>query len=224
MWRRVARGVLTGIAGLLPVVVLAVLVREKFDPLIALDDRAIRAATDLTRVHPALRDGLLVVQAVMQPVWPYTVALLLCAWVWVKGLRSRAVWAAVTMLVGWNLGLLVKNVVQRSRPVVSDPVSHAPGYSFPSGHAFNATLATTVVLIMLWPLLGRRARIVGTVAGAVIVAVTCLDRVYLGVHFPSDVVGGVILALALAGASYVGYRGPRQVARQAAQSIERPPR
>ena len=221
MLRRVARGVLTGIAGLVPVVVLAVLVREKFDPLIDADNHAISAATDVTRAHPALLHALLVIQAVMQPVWPYTVALLVCAWVWWRGLRSRAVWAAVTMLVGWNLGLLVKVLVQRARPVVSDPVSHAPGYSFPSGHAFNTALAVTTVLILLWPLLGRGARIVGVCAGAVLVVVTCLDRVFLGVHFPSDVVGGVILALALAGASFVGYRGPRQVARQAAHTIER---
>jgi undecaprenyl-diphosphatase len=125
------------------------------------------------------------------------------------------------MLVGWFLGFLVKLLVQRARPVVSDPVSHAPGYSFPSGHAFNAALATTVVLILLWPLLGATARRVGPAVGAVVVPITCLDRVFLGVHFPSDVVGGVILALALAGASYVGYRGPRRVARDAAPPTER---
>ena len=221
MWHRVGRGALTGVVGLLPVLVLVVLVRERFDPLIDADNHAIRAATDVTRAHPALLHTLLVVQAVMQPVWPYAVALGLCAWVWRRGLRSRAVWAAVTMLVGWNLGLLAKLLVQRARPVVSDPVSHAPGYSFPSGHAFNATLATTTVLILLWPLLRPTARRVGVATGTVVVVATCLDRVYLGVHFPSDVIGGVILALALAGASFVGYRGPRRVARQAAHSIER---
>ena len=221
MLRRVGRGVLIGVLGVLPVAVLALLVREKFTPLIDLDDAAIRGATDITRVHPALLHALVVVQAVMQPVWVYLVAFAVCAWAWSRGLRSRALWAAATMLVGWFLGYLVKLLVQRARPVVSDPVSHAPGYSFPSGHAFNAALATTVVLLLLWPLLSPARRRVAVAAGVVVVTITCLDRVFLGVHFPSDVVGGVILALALAGASYVGYRGPRRVARDAAPPTER---
>ena len=112
----------------------------------------------------------------------------------------RAVWGAVTMLVGWNLGLLVKLAVQRARPVVADPVSHAPGYSFPSGHVFNVTFAFTVTADGLaaaeraQP--GRPAALVAGVA--VVVVITCLDRVYLGVHFPSDTLAGIILALALA--------------------------
>ena len=39
------------------------------------------------------------------------------------------------------------------------------------------------------------------------VVITCLDRVYLGVHFPSDTLAGIILALALAFSSWLGYRG-----------------
>ena len=221
MLRRVGRGLLVGVLALLPVVVVAVLVRERFQPLIQVDDAAIRAATDVTRTHPALLRTLLVVQAVMQPVWVYLVALATCAWVWARGLRSRALWAAATMLVGWFLGFLVKLVVQRARPVVSDPVSHAPGYSFPSGHAFNAALALTVVTVAVWPLVHRGVKVALLAVGSLVVVGTCLDRVFLGVHFPSDVVGGVILALALVAASWAGYRGPRQVAREAAHSIER---
>jgi len=209
--RRVGRGLLVGVLTLVPVVVIAVLVRERFQPLIHVDDAAIRAATDVTRAHPALLRTLLVVQAVMQPVWVYLVAFATCAWVWARGLRSRALWAVATMLVGWFLGFLVKLVVQRARPVVSDPVSHSPGYSFPSGHAFNAALALTVVSIAVWPLAHRAVKATLLTVGSLVVVVTCLDRVFLGVHFPSDVVGGVILALALAAASWTGYGAPHQV-------------
>ena len=207
---RVARGLLAAVVTLIPVALLALLVREQFDPLIRFDDTAIRHATDVTRAHPALRTLLIVVQTVLQERYVYTVTLLIAVVVWRRGLRARAVWGAVTMLVGWNLGLLVKLAVQRARPVVTDPVSHAPGYSFPSGHVFNTTFALTVTLLMAWPLLGglsRGARRALVAAVAVVVVVTCLDRVYLGVHFPSDTVAGIILALALAFSSWLGYRG-----------------
>jgi len=223
MARRVLRGAVAAVLAGLPVALLALLVREKYGPLISFDDNAIRAATDVTRAHPGLLRTLLVVQEVMQPRYVYAVAFLVAFLVWRAGTwRTRAVWAAVTMLVGWNLAFLAKLVVQRARPVVSDPVSHAPGYSFPSGHAFNAAFALLMLLILTWPILRERSRALrlGLVAGAsLVVVVTCLDRVFLGVHFPSDVVGGVILALAMAGASWAGYRGPRQVADQVADAV-----
>jgi membrane-associated phospholipid phosphatase len=224
MIRRVLRGAVAAVVTGLPVAFLALLVRDRFDPLISFDDTAIHAATDLTRAHPVLLDTLFLIQEVMQPRYVYLVGLAVCWLVWRHGLRSRAIWAAVTMVVGWNLGLLVKILVRRARPVVADPVSHAPGYSFPSGHAFNATLGITMMLIVAWPLLRSRPpalRVVLVAVGAFLVLLTCLNRVYLGVHFPSDVVAGVILALAMVAASWAAYRGPRQVAAQVAASTEK---
>lgn len=204
--RRLLRAGVSAVVTSLPVAALALLVRDRFRPLIRLDDRAIVAATDDTRAHDGLRTALLVVQEVMQPRWVYVVGFLVAIAVWRAGLHSRAIWGATTMVVGWNLALLVKVVVQRARPVVTDPVSHAPGYSFPSGHAFNACYGITVMLILAWPLLSPQLRGVLVALGAVLVVVTCLDRVYLGVHFPSDVTAGVVLALAMAFSSWVGYR------------------
>ena len=60
-------------------------------------------------------------------------------------------------IVGWNMGLNAKLLVQRARPVVQDAVAGAPGYSFPSGHVFNVMMACAAVLVMTWPLLRRRS-------------------------------------------------------------------
>ncbi|EWT03237.1 phosphoesterase PA-phosphatase [Intrasporangium oryzae NRRL B-24470] len=197
-----------GLLFAVPVTALAFVVREKLLPVIEIDQRAIIAATDVTRANPGLRTALLVWQEMTQPRWLYILATLLCVWVWRRyGLTSRAIWAFVTMMVAWNLQLVLKEVVRRARPVVSDPVSHAPGYSFPSGHAANVAAVATAVILLVWPICSPRARgvVIGVSAGVVLV--TMLDRVFLGVHFPSDVVGGLMFGVGLVTASYLGYVG-----------------
>lgn len=185
------------------------LVRSRWDPLISFDDEAIRRATDLTRGNPAFLDALVVWQEVTQPRNLYAVGTLLCLWVWLaRGYRTRAWWAFGTMMFAWFVGFAAKLVVQRARPAVEDPVSEAPGYSFPSGHALNAGAFWTTVVILLWPLVQSRAwrAVMVTVAGIVIV-LTALDRNFLGVHYPSDVTVGVLTGVGLVLASYAGYTG-----------------
>ena len=112
------------------------------------------AATDITRDNPWLRTALIWWQEATQPRVLYVLATIVCIVVWRKyGLRSRALWAFVTMMVAWALQLALKEVVHRARPVVSDPVSHAPGYSFPSGHVANSAAIATVLVLLLWPVL-----------------------------------------------------------------------
>lgn len=192
-----------------PATALALLVREKVDGVLSLDIAAIVAATDVTRANPGLYTALVWWQEALQPRWVYIVGTGVCGWLWWRhGLKGRAIWGFVTMMVAWNLALDLKYVVQRARPVVRDAVSSAPGYSFPSGHVANSAAAATVVTLLIWPVLeSRAAKVAAVVMAAVIVVLTALDRVYLGVHFPSDVIGGVLVGAGLALASFAGYRG-----------------
>ena len=197
------------VAAAVPVTALALLAREQVGAVIQFDKNVIAAATDISRANPGLYTALVRWQEALQPRWVYLVGTGVCAWLWWRhGLKSRAIWGFVTMMVAWNLALDLKYVVQRARPIVTDPVSSAPGYSFPSGHAANSAAAATVIVIMVWPLLRSTAAKVVTccVAGAIVV-LTALDRVFLGVHFPSDVTAGVLMGSGLALASYAGYRG-----------------
>ena len=100
-----------------------------------------------------------------------------------------------------------KGLVQRARPVVDDALEHAPGSSFPSGHATNTAAAALTLTLLVWPLLGRRGRVVVPVVAGTVTLITAADRVFLGVHYPSDVVAGMLLGTAMAGASYLGYQG-----------------
>jgi undecaprenyl-diphosphatase len=197
------------LAAAVPVTALALLAREKVGVVITFDKDAIAAATDITRGNPGLYTVLVGWQEALQPRWVYLLGSGVAVWVWWRHhLKSRAIWGFVTMMVAWNIALDLKYVVQRARPVVTDPVSSAPGYSFPSGHAANSAAGATVIVIMVWPLLKTTAAkvVVCGVAGAVVV-LTALDRVFLGVHFPSDVTAGVLVGSGLALASYAGYRG-----------------
>lgn len=206
--RRLLRAVLAALVLSVPVAVLALLVRERFDPLIDADAVTTVAATDITRSR-GMGTFWIVVQAVTQPTWLYVVAFAVTAWVgFGRRVRSRALWAAVTMVFAWNFGVLVKVVVHRARPVVADPISHAAGYSFPSGHAFNATVVVVTMWLLLSPLVrakGRRRYAV--VLGCAVVLLAGMDRVFLGVHFLSDVVAGVLLGAGITVGSWHGFIG-----------------
>jgi membrane-associated phospholipid phosphatase len=208
-WRRLLPAVAYAVAAAVPVTALALLVRERVGAVVTLDQNAIAAATNVTRVNPVLHTALIRWQEALQPVWVYVVGTGVCGWIWWRhGLRSRAIWGFVTMMAAWNIALDLKYLVQRARPVVTDPVSSAPGYSFPSGHAANSAAAATVVVLVIWPLLRTTtARAVACSIAGTVVLLTALDRVFLGVHFPSDVTAGIVVGSGLALASYAGYRG-----------------
>ena len=206
--QRLARAVAFAVALGIPVAALAYAVRAQVTPVVAFDEAAVSAATAVTREDPALRGALLAWQEAFQAKWVNLAVTLLCVWVWRRpGLRSRALWAFVTLMTTWALGLGAKYVVQRSRPMVEDAVAHAPGYSFPSGHAMNTAAAGVTLTLLVWPLLGRRGRAVTVTVVTAAVLLTGADRVMLGVHYPSDVVAGFLLGSAMAGASYLGWTG-----------------
>lgn len=204
---RLARGALAMVLFMLPVTLLAFAVRQQFDPLIRFDNAVIRSATDFTR-ETGLADVLLALQDVSRPFLLYILATGLALWAWLaKGLRNRALWAFVTMMIAWNVGLLVKVLVGRARPIVDDPISHSPGYSFPSGHAFNVAVVSTVVVFLLWPLLSSVGHRVSVALAVVFALVVGLDRLFLGVHFPSDVLAGYVLGVGITFSSWLGFIG-----------------
>jgi undecaprenyl-diphosphatase len=204
---RLLRAVAATVASAVPVALLAFAVRQEFDPVITADNAAIRAATTFSRTRE-LTSSLVMLQQVTQPVVVYSAGTVGVIWLGLtKGLRGRALWAFVTMMTGWAIGGAAKVLVQRVRPMVDDPLSHSPGYSFPSGHALNIAIAGSAMVVLMWPLLRRTGRRLA-VGGAVVAGFAVgLDRILLGVHFPSDVVAGWLLGLGITATSWIGFTG-----------------
>lgn len=97
----------------------------------------------------------------------------------------------------------VKAIVARPRPPVTH-LEHVTGTSFPSGHATESAAFWIAVALLA----GRRRRVAIALAALVVCAVS-VSRVYLGVHYPTDVVAGVLLGGAWAGVVSYLSRSPR---------------
>ncbi|MEW6572902.1 MAG: phosphatase PAP2 family protein [Bacillota bacterium] len=88
----------------------------------------------------------------------------------------------------------LKEIFQRPRPQITHFIE-AYGYSFPSGHAATAA-ALFFVLSYLWYRYTRnRFRYIGPAAAALLILLIGISRVYLGVHYPSDVLAGFALGM-----------------------------
>ena len=118
----------------------------------------------------------------------------LCTAAWL-GVRGWASWVPVLIACvpgGPLLNALVKHAFQRARPEFSDPLLSLATYSFPSGHTAGATIWWGFMLVLLF---AHRPRLHWRVAGAafavLMVLLTALSRVYLGVHYPSDVLAAI---------------------------------
>ncbi len=122
-----------------------------------------------------------------------------------RGRTRLAIYLAVTATVGGIVDSVVKILVNRPRPELQNPVAHAFGKSFPSGHAMSSTVVYGALLLVFLPAFPRRARpyaIGGTIG---LVLVIAASRIALGVHFLSDVLGGIVLGAAWLAASTAAF-------------------
>lgn len=123
---------------------------------------------------------------------------LVIAWVlYRRRERQAALCYIVTTLSGWGLNLALKAAFRRPRPSVLPHLDVAGGFSYPSGHAMLAPLVFAFGAILLARGRPRPVAAVWWAAGGTLALAIAASRVYLAVHYPSDV-----FAALLAGAGW----------------------
>src|SRR5215203_5443178 len=112
-----------------------------------------------------------------------------------KGWRLSAVLLLVSTAGSIVLTTVLKSVFQRARPDLFDSGYHASFFSFPSGHATVAVGFYGMLTLVLAYRLRGTARWAVVVSGILVVLLIGLSRLYLGVHYPTDIVAGYLAAL-----------------------------
>ncbi|MBP2058276.1 undecaprenyl-diphosphatase [Lactobacillus colini] len=107
-----------------------------------------------------------------------------------------AFFEAGVMICGNACNWIIKNLVRRSRPSVQHLV-HADGFSFPSGHSLGSmTLFGCLFVITLLLVKNKKTKIILNILWCLFPLIIGYTRIYLHVHYPSDVFGGWIEGLA----------------------------
>jgi undecaprenyl-diphosphatase len=107
----------------------------------------------------------------------------------------ESIFAAAALGGSALLNIATKQFFARERPSLWESIAPESNYSFPSGHAMGSMTLALVLILLAWP---TRWRWWVVAAMAVFVPMVGLSRVYLGVHYPSDILAGWAAAAAWA--------------------------
>lgn len=118
--------------------------------------------------------------------------LLVAVAAWRRQMR-RGLFAGLAVGGSAALNLAAKPLFARDRPTLWESILPESSYSFPSGHAMGSMALVCTVLVLAWP---TRARWPLLLAGLAFIAWVGASRVYLGVHYPSDILAGWAASLA----------------------------
>jgi membrane-associated phospholipid phosphatase len=207
------RRALAGVAaGCLVLVLLGVGVLTGFGPQLRLDTAASRFfyvgdhppvwLHDLLGVETA--PGLTVVRLILFAP--------LVLWLLLRRARWPAAWVTVALVTVGPLTSLLKDGFDRVRPQFAGGGARLHTLSFPSGHSSGIATLVVVALVLAWPLLTRALRRLALALGVLAIVAVGLGRMWQGVHYLTDVLGGWAfgtawaLALALAFDAFPGGR------------------
>lgn len=108
-----------------------------------------------------------------------------------KGRLDEARRAASAVLLAVFTTSVLKALVMRPRPDLWPQLANETNWSFPSGHATGSAAVAMALAMLAW---NSRYRWPAIISGLVFTVVVSWSRVYLGVHYPTDIVGGWCVA------------------------------
>lgn len=128
----------------------------------------------------------------------HPVVLLIISMAMIHTLRQRQYLIAlfVNLVLAVLLDLAAKGWIMRERPPQGQQLIAETGYSFPSGHAMLAASFYGFILFLIWQTKKSRTyKTAGTVICLTMIVLTALSRIYLGVHYATDVLGGFLAGM-----------------------------
>ncbi len=126
--------------------------------------------------------------------WAIAIMLLVIMWLCVRRRRYREAVLAVISVGGSALiNLVLKVLFQRDRPDLWQRLVTENSHSFPSGHAMASASITILCIVILWNTKWRNWALFGGAAYMVVIGFT---RLYLGVHYPTDILAGWLVTSA----------------------------
>jgi len=126
-----------------------------------------------------------------------TMVAVAATFLWLTEHRFSALLLLIATWGGVAINSLLKSTFDRPRPQVFEWGAQVLTSSFPSGHAMTATITYGTVAYLAARLQRRRlSRWITLFIAAVLIVLICISRLYLGVHYPSDVVAGALMGLA----------------------------
>ena len=129
------------------------------------------------------------------PTVVFGIAMVIALFLFVRTRRSEAKFIALAMIAASILDAPFKYLVHRSRPLETLAIAMPTSFSFPSGHVLFATVFyVSLAMVFVKHRATTSSRMIWLCAGSVIALVT-LSRLSLGVHYPSDVLGGLLAGL-----------------------------
>ena len=159
----------------------------------------------LQNIHNPILDKIMIVLSTIGDaglLWIGVAILLIC----MKKYRKCGLQVAVAMLLTFIVGnLILKNMIHRDRPCWIDPsitllVKSPSDYSFPSGHSMNGFTASVSILLCDKKL---------GIPAVILAAAIAFSRLYNFVHFPTDVIAGIVIGIV--SALFVNYLFQRKV-------------
>jgi len=129
-----------------------------------------------------------------------TMVFVAALFLWLSNHHFSALLLFIATWGGVLINSLLKSTFNRPRPQVFEWGAQVLTSSFPSGHAMSATIAYGTVAYLAARLQANRvSRWLTVTIAALLIVLICTSRLYLGVHYPSDVVAGSLMGLAWAG-------------------------
>ena len=182
-------------------IVLALLVSPKLDIGFArhLREEDTKVFFQVNKQHYAPLDQfmILVTQFGRELVWPIVIVVLFM-FGGATG-KKAALIMTLAMIVLIPIGVLSKEIVARPRPFIPHTeiiLAADSQYSYPSGHSMIVVAGATVSVAVLFRNSSWKMKVV-SMALAVEASIVCFSRIYVGAHYPLDVLGGILLGIGI---------------------------